>query len=260
MKTKSMVFFIFCFMFPVHTQAVIIDGKFTGLVQYVTDLGVGDPEYSPFWERNIIGEKVSGSFWYDTDLAPGNSAMQPNQAVHATEGNVAKEWVGIEILIGGKQVDISRSIPAGLDILHREEAVVLEDFERPINWDDSDYFAVADVSRATNDKGDYDYKWVTIRIEEPEINIVNGIGLEQEFSWVNIGDRDRVSMGFFNVVGIMGSEKFDAYAFFQLSTLSTSIRTSMPVPEPSSFMLFGFCLLFFFCKGRVWRNKSISKV
>lgn len=260
MKIKYVVFLALCFIFPVHTQAVIIDGKFTGLVQYVTDLGVGDSEYSLFWERNIIGEKVSGSFWYDTDLAPGNSAMQPNQAVHATEGSFAKEWVGIEILIGGKQVDISHSIPTGLDILHREEAVVLEDFVRPINWDDSDYFAVADVSRASNSAGDYDYKWVTIRIEEPEINIVNGIGLEQEFSWVNIGDRDRVSMGFFNVAGIMGSEKFDAYAFFRLSTLSTTIRPGMPIPEPSSFMLFGFCLLFFCCKGSLGRNKSIIKV
>ncbi len=233
------------FIIPVHVKATIIDGTFTGVVQYQDDMSTWNSEYSSYWKSNIVGEAIFGTFWYDTDLAPSNGSAIANQSVHATEGNSAKEWIGIKVSIGGNMIDISNSIPSGLDTFHREEAVVIEDFARPVNWDDTDYFAIADVSRASNSAGDYDYKWLTLRVEEPEINVVDGIHLEQEFSWLNVGDRERVSLGLFNVNGFMNGEKFDASASLKLSSLSTSIRDSVSVPEPPSIVLLGLGLFAF---------------
>jgi hypothetical protein len=242
MKIKYVAGFVSLFVMSFHAEAVIIDGKFTGVVKYLSDMSTWNSEYSPYWKSTTAGEAVFGTFWYDTDLAPGNSSEVTNQSVHATVGNSAKEWIGIKIFIGGKMVDISHSIPSGLDILHREESIAIEDFARPVNWNDRDYFGIADVSSASNSAGDYDYKWLTLRVEEPDINIVNGTSLEQEFSWVNIGDRDRVSLGLFNVKGFINGEMFDASASLKLSSFSTSIRNNVLVSEPLSIVLFGLGL------------------
>ena len=222
-----------------HSEAVIIDGKFTGVVLNLEDMSRWNSEYSPYWKSSAAGEEVFGTFWYDTDFAPKNSSYIVNQSVHATVGNVAKEWIGVQIFIGGKMVDISHSIPPELDILHREESIAIEDFARPANWTDKDYFGIADVSSASNSRGEFDYKWLTLRIEESDINIVNGTSLEQEISWVNVGDRDRVSLGLFNVKGYMDGRLFDASASLKLSSLSTSIRGHVPLFESSSIILFG---------------------
>ncbi|PUA30621.1 MAG: hypothetical protein B0W54_09160 [Cellvibrio sp. 79] len=246
MKMKYIVGFLLPFLAVTHAQAVIIDGEFTGVVKYQDDMSTKDSGYIPYWESNIVGEAIHGTFWYDTDLAPADSSDTPNRSLHTTVGNSAKEWVGIKIFIGGKMVDISHSIPTGLDILHREETVVFEDFEQPANWDNSENFSLADVSSASNSAGDYDYKWLTIRAWEKERNVVDGIDLEQEFSWVNINEREFVSLGLFNVRGFMNGEKFDASASLKLLSLSTSVRDSVRVPEPSSLLLFAlglFCLL-----------------
>lgn len=224
-------------MASIHTQAMIIDGTFTGKVTHVTDLGASDTEYTQYWQDDVVNTAISGSFWYNTDLAPGNSSATPNQAVHTSAGDFLSPWLGINISIGGKVVDISNSIPAGLDIVKPEKTVVFEDYQRPVNRDDSDYFAIADVSNASNSAGDYDYKWVTLTVREPILNMVNGTSLEQEFRWVNINDRDFISLGYFNVKGLAGTEKFDAYASLKLSSLSLSIRNEATVPEPSPIML-----------------------
>lgn len=261
MKMKYIAGFVSLFIMPFHAQAVIIDGKFTGVVNYLDDMSTWNSEYSPYWNSMTAGEAIFGTFWYDTDLAPGNSSDVNNQSVHASVGNSAKEWIGIEIFIGGRMVSISHSIPSGLDILHREESIAIEDFARPVNWSDTDFFGIADVSSASNSAGDYDYKWLTLRVEEPDINVVDGISLQQEFSWVNIGDRERVSLGLFNVKGSLNGEMFDASASLKLSSLSTSIRNSTSVPEPSSVILFGLGLLAFVLRlSKSDRNRLSAKV
>lgn len=249
---KCIVKFLLFFVLPLHAHAVIIDGKFTGVVQFVDDTSTWDSEYSSYWKRNIVGEAVYGDFWYDTDLAPTDSSDVPNRSLHTTVGNSVKEWVGIKIFIGGELVDISNSIPAGLDILHREETVVFEDFMRPINWDDRENFGIADVSSARNSVGDYDYKWVTIRAWERQRNILDGISLEQEFSWVNIDSRERVSLGLFNVNGSMAGKKFDASASFKLLSISTEIRKDVPESSSIALLVFGlFAFTMSLLKGRV---------
>jgi hypothetical protein len=242
MKIKYAIGLCLIFCVPLYSQAVIIDGKFTGTVQYQDDMSTWNQTYNPYWKSNIVGTAIFGTFWYDTELAPANSSNLINQSIHETVGNSAQEWLGIKIFIAGTLVDVSHSFPLDLDILHREEAVVIEDFTRPVNWDDTDYFAIAYVSSASNSAGDYDYKWVTLRIEEPEIDFVNGVGLQQEFNWVNTGDRERVSLGLFNVKGSRNGEMFDASASLKLSTLNTSIRKSVPVPEPLPLGLLGLGL------------------
>src|SRR5690606_39066039 len=56
---------------------------------------------------------VTGSYWYDTELAPAPSVEVAGRVYYSTSSELSPEWSGITALIDGKVFDVTQDQPTG---------------------------------------------------------------------------------------------------------------------------------------------------
>lgn len=226
-----------------NANAVIIDGTFKGTV-----LGVGDngdnnnPYYQNFFSDNLVGENFSGSFWYDTDLAPAN--MGTNGQWRFTENT---NWIGITFNIDGKTLN-PNDIPAGFTQSDVWEMHNIADYNGYTGIRDfvPEYFGIRKDVAATN--GSYSsYQFGGISFIDNIIPYINANSLIQDFTWHDDG---KTYENWDNIPGLALYNYTDdspdnlIYASFagRLSEITVSPR-SAEVPEPSAIILLGLGLV-----------------
>lgn len=118
----SLALVITCFSLSVH--AAIIEGTFKGTIFSAWDYHDGSPSNPypvDFWSGDMTGKLFSGSFWYDTDLAPSNSGT--TGTIRTSETN---NWMNFTFFIDGKTLDVSR-IPDNLPTRYAYEILAVDE-------------------------------------------------------------------------------------------------------------------------------------
>lgn len=220
-------------------HAVIIDGTFSGVVTESMDISNTN---KLIWGESIVGQAFSGSFSYDISLAPGDNWSAVNDAIYTSRTN----WVEMIFNIGGRTFNITHDHPPELPLTEVADLVQIADHAIPINRDDYQHYSVYDKSIAGDyDYGDYELKTGLVGISDPINSSLDGLGLEQEISWVADGTSSLTGTAFFNIETILNGQNNFATANMDLTQIHIAARNTSSVPEPSSIALLTFALVGF---------------
>lgn len=131
------------FCLSLCSQAAIIEGTFKATVV------AGDPQPG-LWD-DIVGETVTGSFSYNSDL----------KYIHSSDANEiryirndANAFVNMTFNIAGNTFDISNDYTDRLNVTDQSDYVIVRD-AFPSVADDSDYFMVLDHLMLGDYSGEY---------------------------------------------------------------------------------------------------------
>jgi hypothetical protein len=95
---------VFCaaIFFAISTcaNAIIVDGNFNAWIY-------SDGSDEGFWSKNLRGSKVTGQFWYDTELAPAGYLYPSHTTSYSSATN---SWLHLTYLIDGKTISITESV------------------------------------------------------------------------------------------------------------------------------------------------------
>lgn len=236
------------------THAVIIDGTFKGTVLSVADNGDNnDPYFVDFFSSNLVGGNFSGSFWYDTDLAPAN--MGTNGQWRFTENT---NWLGVTFNIDGKILN---------------PAVV------PIGFTPSSTLEIHNIADVNGYTGVHDFNPESFGIREFVVSENNGFTSEQstgisfldsiipslssstliqDFMWHdtdavydNWDDIPALAL-YFNHNNYPG-QLIDAGLAARITEITVVPRTA--VPEPSAIMLLGLGVITLIARKRKLMRK-----
>lgn len=239
MSLRSLIFaltFTLISLFATNSYAVIIEGKFTGTVNWASDCVNLRPdqkgECSLLWNENPQGSVASGSFWYDTDIAPPDTVNIDEFGQYFTYTN---EWVNMFIDIGGKHFDISDSPTINDEMWDVEHISIVDRYREPDGLE-LQSITIADKTSSGISTGNFVTKRLSLNLTTWEKPIVSGTSLIQEYSWQENGDL------------LQGFAYFDYESFSdgQIKYVNTSIKVTdfsinvrrASVPEPSSLLLF----------------------
>jgi hypothetical protein len=246
---------LFIVSLSLSTQAVIIDGTFKGTVMEVSDNGDNDnPYFQDFFSSNLIGQSFTGSFWYDTDLAPVN---QGTTGQWRTTENT--NWLGITFNVDGKALNPAVA-PSGYTQTSTWETQNIGE----INWGTGihdftqEFFGVREDGLATD--GTYTSSQMAgITFLDAIIPSLSGNSLLQDFTWHDDGayyenwdDIPGLAL-YFNDTKYSG-ESIGVGLAARLSEITVSPRIQAEVPEPSAIMLLGFGLI-----ALIIRQRKISR-
>ena len=237
---------------PLYSNAVIIEGTFGGTITEAQDGNDFDSSYVDIWNGDITGKSVSGSFWYDTSLAPGNTANPntPNEAIYFKRSN----WLGITFNIDGKTFDISEDNPAALPPSYIVDVVTINNHVPAANGDSQENFMVSDSVERGMEGGNYETREGMVAFSDGILDILNGTGLVQEFDWTNHNEWPFAGSGYFNFFSSVDGQLAFANASINISDIHTRVHSQVSVPEPSTVMLMGIGLL-----GLLWRRRQVSE-
>lgn len=168
---------------PVIAQAVVIEGSFSGSIydsyDYNNVFGYGTGH------DQGVGQTITGTFRYDTGLAPSDSNGNSQIGHYATHGNDA-EWLRLTFNISGNDFNISSN-----DILSRYDGYDLQQVYMRDDVYNQDVFGIyeRDYDQAFSYSGGYTQEfygtygnaWVADSIND----IIDGDGLIQSFEWLN---------------------------------------------------------------------------
>ncbi|MES2823546.1 MAG: PEP-CTERM sorting domain-containing protein [Pseudomonadota bacterium] len=220
------------------SQAAIMEGSFNG---FVTDVQERHPDDSNFrfWNGDITGQSISGTFWYDT-TAPKNilAGESTNTAIYTAE---QINWLGIIFNIDGKTFDVSNLNPQGLPPYYVEDKVIISDTD-PIFTDEETLFTLYDSIERDMGFGGGESLQGKITLGNSISTILNGISLEQEFDWVNQGPTDFGESVFTYRTSVDGLYA-NTWVTMSLSDVQIKIQDKVSVPEPSSLGLLTLSLL-----------------
>lgn len=166
-------------------QAAIIEGTFKGTVILSSDNGdtnAPNPYFDNLWSENIIGQTMTGSFRYNTELMPANTGVTGQERISATNS-----WLEILFNVDGKTFAIS-SIPPDFSMQHSYEALNIANIGSSTGIRDftQEYFGLWDEMWATN--GDLkSFTYGGISLLDSIVPLLNGINLEQQFTWIDTG-------------------------------------------------------------------------
>ncbi|MCG8671755.1 MAG: PEP-CTERM sorting domain-containing protein [Pseudomonadales bacterium] len=230
---------------PMMAQAVIVEGSFSGTIRdsydFSNTFGFGTGH------DGGNNQSISGTFRYDTDLAPADGSSRSDAGVYQSTTN---SWLSMTFSVNGITFDISNS-DIGPDS---------RDFERVAVEDE--YASTRDLFQVRDRQGGIAYETYSggiTRVEQETTGVVtvwdyvldfiDGDSLEQEFSWdssssinggatFDVGVYDRSTAG----LGFVYSEW--AWARSNLTEFNMAIvPEDIPdVPEPSSIALLGLGL------------------
>ncbi len=220
------------------SQAAVMEGSFNG---FVTDVQERHPEESNFryWNGDITGQSISGTFWYDT-TAPTNTlaGTSTDTAFYMAE---QINWLGIIFNIDGETFDVSNLNPQGLPPYYVEDNVIIRHTD-PIITEDESFFRLYDSIERDVGYGGGASLQGEITLGNSISTILNGISLEQEFDWVSQGSTD-TSEAVFTYRNSVGSLYANTWVTMSLSDVHIKIRDEVSVPEPSSLGLLTLSLL-----------------
>lgn len=225
-------------------SAVIIEGKFTGTIAWTTDCEILPPgtpgTCSLLWENDPAGSIASGSFWYDTDLAPPDTSPMETYGLYFTYTNA---WVNMSMDIGGKHFDFSDSSTVNDEMWDVEHISVVDNYKPEPDGSELQSLTISDKTSSGHFDGDFITKGMTLYLTTWEQPILSGTSLIQEYAWQENGN---LLQGFvsFHYQSLLGDDLKYADAWINLTDFTMNIRS---VPEPSSFVLFalmvvGMCL------------------
>ncbi|MES2674471.1 MAG: PEP-CTERM sorting domain-containing protein [Pseudomonadota bacterium] len=209
---------IFLFITSTCVNAVIIDGNFSARVYY-------DGSDEGIWSKNLRDSEVTGTFWYDTALAPAPDPRNPNYTSYLSDTN---SWVNIIYFIDGKTIDISKSVGSKSE---STESVNINA--------DTDEFEVYDKITLGDPLGDYEltigslWAYKTADIIH-DADIIQDNGLEQNFSWAS--DDSYIGTALFVRNGVKNGQAYVSELEMALTDISVMPR-EVSVPEPSTFLL-----------------------
>ncbi len=230
------------------SYAVVIEGTFGGRVSEAQDGNDFDSSYVDIWNGNIVGKSITGSFWYDTNLAPGNTANPntPNEAIYFSRTN----WLGVSFNIDGKTFDISNDNSAALPPSYIVDVVTINNHVPASNGDSQENFMVSDSVERGLEGGNYEVREGMVAFSDGILDVLNGTGLVQEFDWNNHDEWPFAGSGYFNFTSSINGQLAFANASINISEVHAQIRNQVVVPEPSTLILMGIGLL-----GLIWRRK-----
>jgi hypothetical protein len=223
----------------VCSEAVIIQGTFAGVVINAGDDSYEDPTYVNYWTENPIETRISGRFQYDTDLAPEvNVGWRKTNASYFSRDVSQPRWLTLEYFIDGRWVKSSRDHTEGFTLVETSKGVGLADthqsFERP-----ADSFSLVDLHVTQNNEGISESTYSYMAILEPYTDVINGLGLTQNFSW-NRAYLGEWGQGTYEVMGEKNGRSYRAWATMDITELTVSPQHS--VAEPTSLYLFAIAL------------------
>jgi hypothetical protein len=219
-----------------NANAVIIEGKFTGTVMGAYECvnlradTIG--ECSFLWEENPEGSIASGSFWYDTDIAPPDASSMETYGSYFTYTN---EWVNMFIDIGGKRFDISDSSTIN-DEMWDVEHVSVVDRNRERDGFELQSLTITDKTSSGSFTGNFITKSLTLNLTTWENPIVKGTSLIQEYTWQENGNQLQ-GIVYFDYESFMDGDVKFVNSSIKLTDFSMNIRRES-VPEPSPLVLF----------------------
>lgn len=233
------IFFILSTCIALPSHAVIIEGNFKGTVAFSLD---GDPGfgYTKVWSGDIVGTAASGSFWYDTDEVPINTATAPNTAFH---NGFTNDWLHIIMNVDGKTFDISDSDPSAENVSDHE-LLWIYNHEADVNGSNIEMLYLSDSTRVGDFSGDYFYKSAIVEFYSYDYPVLDGTDIIQEFSWTDTGDPNYIAQAYFVTGGIMNGQKTYGSASLSISEFNVSIKDDVAVPEPSSAIMLILGLLY----------------
>ena len=243
MSVKSfflVVSFVLISLPGANANAVIIEGKFTGIVDWATDCTNLRPgttgTCSLLWEENPGGSIASGSFWYDTDIAPPDASPLDFYGGYFTYTN---EWVNMSIDIGGKHFDISDASTINDEMWEVENISVVEHNKPDPDGFEMQSLTISDKTSSGHYHGNFITKSLTLYLTTWEKPIVQGTSLIQEYTWQENGNLLQGGVSFDYESMMDGDIKY-ASSWINLTDFTMNIRH---VPEPSSLVLLTLTLL-----------------
>jgi hypothetical protein len=209
----------------IGSNAVIIEGTFGGTVTEAKDANDDDPAFVDVWDGNIVGQKITGSFWYDASKGPNFTHT---------------DWVGLTFNVDGKVFDLSKDTPYNLPVTYRTNVVYIEDNDVGMGGTvANDRFLITSSLERGELGANVEEIESALLFSTEVLNTIKGEGLQQEFD-LQAGDASPFSgHAFFNIFRRMDGELTYFSANIHLSDIQVKAR-SAAVPEPSTlFLLFG---------------------
>jgi hypothetical protein len=227
----------------INSQAVIIEGNFTGLVRSFEN-GTEDGTFSGYWANVSVGSVVSGSFWYDTDKAPANSAPNDYSAEYRS---YTDEWMGSNFTIDGKTYFISDHIPLDRYIFE-SEGFNLFDLETTPEYPypASEIFYLWDDISSGSYEGGYKAVGLMVEVSREDKTLLDGLGIVQEFDWYDLNDPSTYAQAYFSLGDSSVDEMKTSSAWIDISEIHVRRKNAVSVPEPSTLLLFisiGLCIV-----------------
>ncbi len=182
-----------------NTQAVIIEGGFRGTITSFID-GYED-EYDGYFDKDLLGTEVSGTFWYDVDKAPGSiRGSSTSQSYESYTNN----WLTLVVNINGKVLSPSVKIeePFWPSLLIEGVNYTSDDIGDGSNTE-AIYLYEQNIY-VYGDTPDYKAMHISLGIMNWGEHLLNGLGLVQELEWeagpdtfgyVSIGMQDEYEIG-----------------------------------------------------------------
>jgi hypothetical protein len=228
------LFFYACssliFALPLSAHAVIIDGTFKAKV------ADGNPQEG-LW-GDITGEAVTGTFSYDSALFETRDFAEPNEARYFSNNST---FVNLTFNIAGNTFDISRDYTDRLGTESQFDMVIVQDSDASVPDGDYDYFMLMDSLYLGDVGSDYAQTTGVVYFFDGIADVINGTGLEQQFSWVSPSEEIPGGYGDFIYNSSLDGNSLYAYVHMHITEVSASVRKSS-VPEPASLWLLGTAL------------------
>lgn len=223
---------------PAISHAVIVEGSFNGFVTNMVE-GYGEGSTFKFWNGDIKGQSISGSFWYDT-AAPKNTAgdTSPNSAIYVAE---QINWLGIIFNIDGKTFDVSNLNPDGFPPYYTQDRAVIWHDDQGFSEDGVEFELYDSIERDTGTGGTISLQG-KISLGNAMSNIFSGISLEQEIDWVSHDSSDDGVAEFIYHYSADGTYA-NTRVKMDLSDVHIRILDEVAVPESSSLGLLTIALL-----------------
>ncbi|WP_039917843.1 hypothetical protein [Cellvibrio mixtus] len=187
------------FLIALNAQAIIIEGGFRGTITSFLD---GDEDkYDGYFDEDLLGTEVSGSFWYDVDKAPGSIRGTPtNQSYESYTNN----WLTLVVNINGKVLSPSVEIkePFWPSLLIEGVNYTNDDIGDGSNIE-AIYLYEQNIY-VYGDTPDYTTMGISLGIMNWGKHLLSGLGLVQELQWeagpdtygyVSIGMQDEHEIG-----------------------------------------------------------------
>lgn len=218
-----------------HSQAVIIEGNFTGTVRSFEN-GTEDGTFTGYWDNVSIGSVVSGSFWYDTDKAPANTSTADYYAEYRS---YTDEWMSSNFTVDGKTYFISDHVPLNRYVME-SEGFNLFDLETTTDYPYAarDIFYLWDNISSGGNDGSYKAVGLMVEISREDKTLLDGLGIVQEFDWYDLDDPTTYAQAYISLGDSTTSEMRNSNAWVDISEIHVKIKNATPVPEPSTLLLF----------------------
>lgn len=248
------------YVFSANACGAIIEGHFTGNIWNYYDNGqVANSSWIKVFDTDINNAPFKGSFWYDTELAPPNTAL--NGQVRVSDAPI-KQWLGFSFEIEGKQFTNVGGFFDGSTPNNFYSKLALGSAEEQI-WLRDD---ASEIFGLVGGRGNYDPdsrlgfgETFAISFHKILAPYLNTESLIQKFDWVDpISHYDNFDempvVGYFGISGVSARDPYSARSEWSaaiaahITEISVAPRYPIEVSEPRLLSLLVLVLLIVICK------------